>query len=46
MTLTQAKINELRGALAEGRSDADVGMHSDGAPLPGDVMRTAGSFVR
>ena len=38
--LFKAKINELRGALADGRSDADTGTHSDGMPFGGDAMRS------
>ena len=35
----QAKINELRGALAEGRGDADAGTHSDGVSFGGKAER-------
>jgi hypothetical protein len=35
----QAKINELRGALAEGRGDADAGTHSDGVSFGGEAER-------
>jgi hypothetical protein len=34
----QAKINELRGALADGRGDADSGAHSDGLPFGGEAQ--------
>jgi hypothetical protein len=41
---SQAKINELRGALAEDRSDAETGTHSDGVPFGGEAKRLSSSF--